>query len=347
MAYQEILFERSEGVATITLNRPEQLNAFTSRMLDELLHVFRGMGQDPEVRAIIITGAGRAFCGGEDFKSRAEAEVQAEPKPAPTNPNYYSDFSPKPVIIQPTSPQPQPVPVYDPLNPAPPPPFEGTSLRDPFEMPVYGSTPNVQPQTVVTPVSGEPLSVPKPQSVTDMLKTGYDPLIKQIREIPKPVIAAVNGVAAGTGLGLALACDFRYATDRARFLEVSARVGLMPGSGIGFFLPRLIGISKALELAFNGDELNAQEAERLGLVSKVFIGDRLVPEVRKIAVRYAKGPTKAIGLSKKLIYASTMLNLGESLELEGQLMEEAVGSLDYKEGLKAFLEKRSPDFKGK
>jgi enoyl-CoA hydratase/carnithine racemase len=346
MAYQEILFDRNDGVATITLNRPEQLNALTPRMLEELAHAFRGMSLDPEVRAIIITGAGRAFCGGEDFKARAEAEVSAEPKPVPTTSNYYSEYSPKPVKVEAQPTEAQPPPLYNPLNPAPPPSFEGTVERDPFATPTYGNAPTVQPQPIVMPSSGEPLNVPTQKTMAEMLKSGYNPLIKQIREIPKPVIAAVNGVAAGTGLGLALACDFRYASDRSRFLEVSARVGLMPGSGIGFFLPRLIGVSKALELAFNGDELNAQEAERLGLVSRVFSGDRLLPEVRKIATRFAKGPTKAIGLSKKLIYNSTMLNLDQSLEIESQLMEEAVNSSDYKEGLKAFLEKRSPEFKG-
>jgi 2-(1,2-epoxy-1,2-dihydrophenyl)acetyl-CoA isomerase len=162
----------------------------------------------------------------------------------------------------------------------------------------------------------------------------------------KPIIGAINGVAAGTGLGLALACDMRYASDRARFIEVSVRVGMLPGGGNNFFLPRLIGLSRAMELAFMGDELGAAEAKELGLINRVLPTDSLMEETRKLATRLAKGPTRAIGLAKNLMYESAGANLEQALEKEAQFMEEAIRSQDYKEGLKAFLEKRAPNFKG-
>lgn len=364
MAYQTILFERSEGVGIVTLNRPDQLNAFTPQMLQELMDVFKGMERDPDVRAILITGAGKAFCGGEDFKSRAEAEVAIQPPPQPTNlygngpqsapyANPYSVASAPAIEIAPN---------YSPLNPGPPPaygsgneevappaydnPFGNSSPASSGSVPPPPPPANPGIYSVPPSSASQPISVPRPASIADQLRRTYNPLIRQIRKVEKPVIAAINGVAAGTGLGLALACDIRYASDRARFVEVSVRVGLLPGGGNGFFLPRLIGVSKAMELAFSGDELSASEAERLGLISQVVPGEQLVEQARKLAVRLAKGPTRAIGLSKSLIYNSANLNLDQALDLEAQLTEEASRSEDYKEGLRAFLEKRPPKYRG-
>ncbi len=340
MAYETILFDRREGIGTVTLNRPDQLNAFTPKMLEELINVFKGMERDPEVRAIIITGAGKAFSGGEDFKSRAEAEAQNEPAPPPS-------FSYNPTPVAP--PPPVATPVYSPLNPGPPPNRDDApqgGYQSPSPVPVYAPTQAPITPEPFNPASSQPVSLPRTPSITEQVKRLYNPLIRQIRRTPKPVIAAINGVAAGTGLGLALACDIRYASDRARFIEVSVRVGLMPGGGNGYFLPQLIGFSRAMELAFVGDELGAQEAEEAGLVSKVFPADRLVEETRKFALRLAKGPTRSIGLTKTLMYDSANMNLDHALELEAQLMDEAARSADYKEGLKAFLEKRPPTFKG-
>ena len=152
-------------------------------------------------------------------------------------------------------------------------------------------------------------------SLAEQVRRTYNPLIRQIRNIEKPVIAAVNGIAAGTGLGLALACDIRYASQNARFVEVSVRIGLLPGSGTGYFLPRLIGLSKALEMAFNGDELDAQAAEKYGLVSRVIAGEALLEETRKLGLRLAKGPTRAIGLTKMMMYRSSSMNLEQAWTL--------------------------------
>ena len=362
MAYQYIIFERSDGVGTVTLNRPEGLNSLTPQMLDELNDVFRGMERDPQVRAILITGAGKAFCGGEDFRQRAGAELSVgsssnsgpavAPQTAPTptfeafNPAFSLDDLDPPAFYNPgvlpgqTNPQPQLAAEFTPLSTGP------QAVENPRTQPVpLGDSTNERPMpSFGSPGPSQPAEATP--SVAEQIRRGYNPLIKQIRQIEKPVIAAVNGVAAGTGFGLALACDIRYAAERARFVEVSVRVGLLPGSGTGYFLPRLIGLSKALELAFQGEELSASEAERLGLVSRVVSGETLLEESRKLAVRLAKGPTRAIGLTKNLIYKSANLSLDQSLELEAQLSEDATRTGDYKEGLRAFVEKRAPNYRG-
>lgn len=361
MPYQFINFERSEGIGTVTLNRPEQLNAFTPVMLQELTDVFKGMERDPLVRVIIITGAGRAFCGGENFRQRAEAELGntapnlppfeafspgfSQPSAegsgnAPYNPNPISAGSPL---------QPRFASEFSPLKPGPVSvennPNSGQGAIQPVEVTTARTQPVFNPQNQPEAFSGSPASSNGP-SLAEQVRRTYNPLIRQIRTIEKPVIAAVNGIAAGTGLGLALACDIRYASDQARFVEVSVRIGLLPGSGTGYFLPRLIGLSKALELAFNGDELDATMAEKYGLVNRVITGEALLEETRKLALRLAKGPTRAIGLTKTLMYRSASLNLEQALDLEAHLVEEATRSQDYKEGLRAFYEKRPPTYKG-
>lgn len=364
MPYQFITFERSEGVGTVTLNRPDQLNAFNPEMLHELTDVFKGMERDPQVRAIVITGAGRAFCGGENFRQRAEAELASSQQPQPAFDTFQPNFSNPPSsggnapyvptsVSENSTSQPQFINEFAPLNPTPVSsennrggsgfqPVEVTNARN---QPVF--TNQGQPEPISGPLSG-PLPSPNNPNLTlaEQVRRAYNPLIRQIRNIEKPVIAAVNGIAAGTGLGLALACDIRYASEKARFVEVSVRIGLLPGSGTGYFLPRLIGLSKALELAFNGDELDAPTAEKYGLVSRVISPDALLEETRKLAVRLAKGPTRAIGLTKVMMYRSSNLNLENALDLEAHLVEEATRSQDYKEGLRAFSEKRPPEYKG-
>lgn len=374
MPYQFINFERSDGVGTVTLNRPEQLNAFTPEMLHELSDVFKGMERDPMVRAIIITGAGRAFCGGENFRQRAEAELGTSTPPvqAPQNEGRngpaFETFNPNfpnletagnggthynPVPIAGGSPgQPQLVNENSPFNPSPVPqeinrpgsaPAPPVEITNPRTRPVFAQNQN-QPE----PISGNLPSFPDSSgpSLAEQVRRAYNPLLRQIRNIEKPVIAAVNGIAAGTGLGLALACDIRYASERARFVEVSVRIGLLPGSGTGYFLPRLIGLTRAMEMAFNGDELDAPLAEKYGLVSRVVAPDSLLDETRKLALRLAKGPTRAIGLTKQMMYRSATMGLEQALDFEAHLVEEAVRSQDYKEGLRAFNEKRPPEYKG-
>ncbi len=365
MAYQFIIFDRSEGVGSVTLNRPDQLNSFTPAMLQELTDVFRGMERDPQVRAILITGAGKAFCGGEDFRQRAETELAPKTAPAPTfastdrsspafeafNPNFSFDRSeqgPLPYNIQPLpgqpDPQPQLVAEFQPLGSGPQP------VENPRTQPVPISEPTesllARPAPFARPPAAANSNPPVEVSLAEQIRQSYNPLLKQMRQIEKPIIAAVNGVAAGTGFGLALACDIRYASERARFVEVSVRLGLPPSSGTTYFLPRLIGLSRALELAFQGEEIRAEEALRLGLVSRVLTTDQLAEESRKLAVRLAKGPTRAIGMSKSLLYKSANLNLDQALELEARLTEEALQTQDYQEGLRAFVEKRPPGYQG-
>lgn len=260
MEYETILREVEEGVLTITLNRPDALNAFNRKMTDELQDAFKKAERDSEVRCIVLTGAGRAFSSGEDLKSRsAEGD---------------SDF---------------------------------------------GST----------------------------LRQRYNPLVLKMRNIEKPVLGSINGVAAGAGCSIALACDLRIASDRARFIEVFVRVGLVPDSGSSFFLPRLVGLGRALEMAFLGDEMGADEALRTGLVNRVVPADELGAATHELALRLAKAPTKAIGLAKRAINRALTMDLDQALEYEVYGQEAAGASDDHKEGIAAFLEKRAPNFTGR
>jgi 2-(1,2-epoxy-1,2-dihydrophenyl)acetyl-CoA isomerase len=260
MDYETILYELQDGVLSITLNRPEVLNAFNRKMTEELQDALKKAERDDAVRCVTITGAGRAFCSGEDLKARTE---------------------------------------------------EG--------MTGFGST----------------------------LKERYNPIILRMRNIEKPVLGIINGVAAGAGCSVALACDMRIASDKARFIEVFVRVGLVPDSGSSFFLPRLVGLSKALEMAFLGDEVGADEALRVGLVNRVVPADELQMASQELAQRLAKGPTRAIGLAKRAINRALSMGLEELLEYEVFTQETAGATADHKEGIVAFIEKRTPNFTGK
>ena len=260
MEYETILYNVDEGVLTITLNRPDVLNAFNRKMTDELQDAFKKAERDPAVRCIVLTGAGRAFSSGEDLKSRsAEGD---------------SDF---------------------------------------------GST----------------------------LRQRYNPLVSKMRNIEKPVLGSINGVAAGAGCSIALACDLRIASEKARFMEVFVRVGLVPDSGSSFLLPRLVGLGKALEMAFLGDEMGAEEALRTGLVNRVVPAEELESATRELALRLAKSPTKAIGLAKRAINRALTMDLDQVLDYEVYGQETAGASDDHKEGIAAFLEKRAPNFTGR
>lgn len=175
----------------------------------------------------------------------------------------------------------------------------------------------------------------------------YNPIIRQIRRMQKPVIAAVNGVAAGAGAGIAYSCDIRIASDNARFLQAFIKVGLAPDSGTSFFLPRLVGFSKALELALTGNELTSKDAERLGLVSEVVPTEQLIGTARELATKLAQGPLKAIGLTKRALNKSISSDLETVLEYESYLQEIAGTTADHIEAVRAFFEKRKPVFKGK
>jgi 2-(1,2-epoxy-1,2-dihydrophenyl)acetyl-CoA isomerase len=179
------------------------------------------------------------------------------------------------------------------------------------------------------------------------LRRRYNPVILGLRDLEKPVIAAVNGVAAGAGLSLALACDIRIASDKASFIEVFVNVGLVPDSASTYTLPRLVGLGKALELCFTGDKVSAEDALRIGIVNRVVPADKLMEATNEVATRLAGLPTRAIGLTKRLLHRSLTSDLEQQLEAEAFAQETAGLSTDHREGVMAFFEKRPPRFQGK
>jgi len=259
VAYETINYEKVQGLATITLNRPQSLNAFVPQMNQEVLDALKDGERDKTVRCLMITGAGRAFCAGQDLKGRTPEQKGSL----------------------------------------------GASLRE-----------------------------------------KYNPMIRQIRQMEKIVVAAVNGVAAGAGCNLALACDLRVASEEAKFIQSFVRVGLAPDSGGSFILPRLVGLSKAMEMLLLGDTIDAQEALRIGLVARVFSAAEFAQSAREMAARVAAAP-RGIGLIKRAVNHANLPSLESDLEYEAHLQEIAGRSSDYDEGVRAFLEKRAPAFTGK
>jgi 2-(1,2-epoxy-1,2-dihydrophenyl)acetyl-CoA isomerase len=253
-----ILLETADGVATVTLNRPDSLNALNAQMRRELLAAFKGFARDETVRAVILTGAGRGFCSGADLRG-------------------------------------------------------GEGERD----------------------------------FRRVLEQEYNPLVRAIRDLPKPVLAAVNGVAAGAGVSLALACDLVYAAEEARFIQAFVRIGLVPDSGSTRTLVRALGRHRASQLIFTGEPLSAAEAHAAGLVTAVVPGGDLLATVQDAAVKLAVAPTRAIGLAKRSINAAEDGSLDESLALEAQLQALAGRTDDHAEGVAAFTEKREPRFVGR
>ena len=247
-------------IAFISLNRPDVFNSFNLEMAFLMQETLDICGNDNNVRAIVITGNGKAFCAGQDI-----GEI--------TNPE---------------------------LNPG----------------------------------------------FRKILDDHYNPIIKKIRNIEKPIIAAVNGVAAGAGANIALACDIVLASESASFIQAFSKIGLIPDSAGTFFLPRLIGIQKATALMMLGDKVSAQEAVDLGMIFKCFPAENFDDEVLKMATTLANMPTKALGLIKKLMNQSITNNLDQQLQLESDLQIEASSTNDYNEGVTAFVEKRKPVFKG-
>lgn len=254
-----ILTSAADGVLTITLNRPDALNAFTVEMKEALLAALKDAVRNKDVRVVILTGAGRAFSAGQDLKERAAPDV--------------NDL--------------------------------GTELR-----------------------------------------TRYNPIILSMRRLEKPIIGAINGVAAGAGISVAIACDILIASDKASFMEAFGRVGLVPDTGSSWFLPRLIGPARAAEMMFTADSVDAATAERIGLVNRVVAADKLMDEANALAARLAQAAPIVLALAKRALNRALNSNLEDALEFEAQLQSIAGRSADHKEGVAAFVEKRPARFKG-
>ena len=254
-----ILFEIKNQVATLTLNRPEKYHSFIREMALDLQEKLEICKNDNNIRAIVITGTGKAFCAGQDLGEATD---------------------------------------------------------------------------------------PKGPDLQKIVNEHYNPIIRQIRNIEKPIIAAVNGVAAGAGASIALSCDIVIAKESAVFVQAFSKIGLVPDSGATFFLPRLIGFQKASALMMNADPITATEAERLGMIYKVVEESKFEDEIKSFSEKLAKMPTKGIGLTKKLLNQSINNSLEQQLNEEEIAQTIAGKTNDYKEGVSAFLEKRKPNFKG-
>ena len=257
-----LLVTSDGGVTTLTLNRPDKLNAFNDELLSALGDALKKAERDAATRCLVITGAGRGFSAGQDL-----ASVQAR--------------------------------------------GEGEAF-----------------------------------SYRQHLVRHYNPIIERLRALEKPVIAAVNGVAAGAGASLALACDLRLASESASFVQAFIGVGLIPDNGSTWFLPQMIGFPRAFELAVTGRKVPAAEALALGIVNHVYPADQLMAEAAALAARLAAAPTKAIGLTKRAMNRAAGTSLTDALDYEAHLQEVAGRTADHKEGVTAFLEKRAAQFIG-
>jgi 2-(1,2-epoxy-1,2-dihydrophenyl)acetyl-CoA isomerase len=262
MAFEHILYAVDQGVATITLNRPDVLNSFNRTMAAEVRQAFAEAGADRDVRAFLLTGAGRAFCAGQDL-----AEAMPKEGPAP--------------------------------------------------------------------------------DLGDIVARGYNPIVRTIRQIDKPVVCAVNGIAAGAGANLAFACDFVIAAVDAYFVQSFSKIGLVPDTGGTFFLPRTIGMARATALMMLAEKVTAQDAVTMGLIFRAVETAVLLEQATAFARELATRPTRGLGLIKRALNASATNGLDEQLALEAQLQAEAGSTSDYREGVRAFLEKRPPEFTGR
>jgi enoyl-CoA hydratase/carnithine racemase len=262
MNEEELRYSVDGGIATLTLNRPDKLNAFTQAMIDRWVWSLGEAQRDPAVSVVVVTGSGRAFCAGGDVGRMGEGQ-------------------------------------------------------------------------------------PTPLEHKARLWENIHRVPKTLETVDKPVIAMVNGLAVGAGMGMALMCDLRVASDAARFSTGYVNVGLVPGDGDAFFLPRLVGAARALELLWTGDFVEAAEAERLGIVNHVVPAARLAEETYALARRVAAGPQVAIRLTKRLVYQSLRLDLRTHLDLVSSHMAVVRDTEDHQEGVRAFKEKRRPEFKGR
>jgi 2-(1,2-epoxy-1,2-dihydrophenyl)acetyl-CoA isomerase len=260
---EQILYENANGIARITLNRPDRLNSFTAQMHAELRAALAQLREEGTARVLLLTGAGRGFCAGQDLSDRK---------------------------VQP------------------------------------GST---------------------PVDLGASIEENYKPLVLGLRTLPLPVVCAVNGVAAGAGANLALACDIVVAARSAAFIQAFCKIGLVPDSGGTFFLPRLVGTARAMGLALLGDKLHAEQAEQWGLIWKCVDDAELQPTVEKLLAQLAQAPTRGLAAIKRAMYASAGNTLEAQLNVERDVQRELGNSDDYREGVAAFLGKRTPNFTGR
>ena len=262
--YKCLLYEAKDGVATLTLNRPERLNALGDTLREDLQDAVTRASEDPEIRVLIVTGAGKGFCSGGDVKAMSERKESG---------------------------------------------------------------------------TGRPL--------LEKVAPGRDRTVLALRDAPKPVIAAVNGAAAGAGMNLALCCDIRLASTAAKFSQAFVRRGLHPDWGGTYFLPRIVGAAKACELIFTGEVIDAQEALRLGIVSAVHAPEELMGAAHALARKIADGPPIAIRLAKRGIYHNLECDLRQALEYETFAQNICFDTEDAAEGIRAFVDKRPPKFRGR
>ena len=255
-----IQFEKIDAVGKITLNRPEKYNSFVREMALALQDTLKNCANDDSIRCILITGAGKAFCAGQDLKEATD---------------------------------------------------------------------------------------PKEPEIEQIVREHYNPIIKKIRGLEKPVIAAVNGVAAGAGANLALACDIVVVSKSASFIQAFSKIGLISDSGGTYFLPRLIGLLKATALMMTGESVSAEKAEQMGMIYAVYADAEFESKSLELAKSISEMPTKGLGYTKKLLNHSLNNTLEEQLDLEAETQAFSAKSEDHKEGIQAFLEKRKPVFTGK
>jgi len=262
MSQPSILLEIDQGVALLTLNRPDNLNSFNAQMHDQMRAALSQIRKDASVRALVITGAGRGFCAGQDLGDRNVAATDTAP------------------------------------------------------------------------------------DLGESIEKRYNPMLRTLRDLPLPVICAVNGVAAGAGANIALACDITLAARSASFIQAFCKIGLIPDSGGTWTLPRLVGSARAKGMALLGDKISAEQAENWGMIWRCVDNEQLMEETMKLARHLATQPTKGLALIKRALNASANNTFDEQLDLERDLQRLAGRTEDYREGVAAFMEKRQPSFKG-
>jgi len=263
MTYESILLQSAGGIARVTLNRPDRLNSFTAKMHEELRDALAKVRADTSARALLLTGAGRGFCAGQDLSDRAVAPGDA------------------------------------------------------------------------------------PVDLGASIEANYRPLVLALQSFPMPVVCAVNGVAAGAGANIALACDLVVAAKSASFIQAFCKIGLIPDSGGTYFLPRLVGTARAMGLALLGDKLSAQQAADWGLIWKCVEDAELVSTVDALLAQLAQAPTRGLVATRRALHASSHATLEAQLDFERDLQRELGDSTDYREGVAAFLAKRAPQFTGR